>query len=281
MKVGVVGLLLLLNVSLSYGCEQQLASAIGVYSDRGRRPTQEDTWHHEVINGGNFFAVCDGHSGPEIAECAKQKLAVFFKDAFGSVEERMKKAFLRLDNDDCVKLHKKCGSTASVVFINKNTAHFAHVGDSRVVLEKSGTVAFATRDHKPNRPDELDRIVNLGGNISDLNGTWRVEYYLAMSRAIGDWFIKKYIIADPEYTEKELTSENRYLILATDGLWDVMSNEEAVQGLKDRAQKCPSAKDLAKHLGSVAAEMSDENITKDNITVIVVDLLLLASGGNQ
>lgn len=284
MKVGVVGLLLL-SVSLACACEHQLGSAIGIFSDQGRRPTQEDRWLYESVEGGHLFGVFDGHNGFQIAQFAKEKLASYFRAASGSVEEKMKVAFSQLDNDPFIKTNEKCGSTASVVFVNKDTACFAHVGDSRALLEKNGIVDFATQDHKPNRIDEKNRIQRLGGTVSQVHGTWRVEYCLALSRAFGDSWMKQYIIADPEYTERQLTSENRYLILASDGLWNVMTNDQVVQRLKDDIRH-PSARFLAWYLGTFAAKASNDNIsqenrTKDNITIIVVDLLLLAIGRNK
>jgi hypothetical protein len=75
------------------------------------------------------------------------------------------------------------------------------------------------------REDEEVRIKELGGRVI-FWGRWRVEGVLAVSRAIGDVNLKPYVTCDPEITTHALTPDDQYLILASDGLWDVMSNEE-------------------------------------------------------
>lgn len=75
------------------------------------------------------------------------------------------------------------------------------------------------------REDEEIRIKELGGRVI-FWGRWRVEGVLAVSRAIGDVNLKPYVTCDPEITNHVLTPEDQFLILASDGLWDVMSNEE-------------------------------------------------------
>jgi len=60
-------------------------------------------------------------------------------------------------------------------------------------------------------------------------GRWRVEGILAVSRAIGDIALQPYVTAEPEIMEKTIGSEDEYLILASDGVWDVMSNEDVAR----------------------------------------------------
>jgi serine/threonine protein phosphatase PrpC len=254
---------------------ERCAQGVGVYSNIGLRSYQEDRFHYELIDKGHLFYVLDGHNGYEVAQYAKEKLPIYFNDAFGSVQEKMRIAFLRLDNDEFMKRHKKCGSTASVVFVHDKVAHFAHVGDSRALLECNRKVDFATSDHKPDRADEEERIKQLGGSINYFSGAWRVGDGLAMSRAIGDWSMDKtHIIAEPEYTKIELTEKNRFLVLATDGLWDVMTNEKVVQYLSEQSKITNSVKLQAWFLGQQAVRKN----SKDNITVMVVDLLRLGPG---
>src|SRR5204863_7013389 len=115
---------------------------------------------------------------------------------------------------------------------NKNILHVAWVGDSRLVVERNEKVGFATQDHKPDRLDEKKRIENAGGKVV-MHGVPRVNG-LAVSRSIGDRKLKnnghsKCIIAIPEYIQYQLTSDNLFAIIASDGFWDVISNEEVVQ----------------------------------------------------
>lgn len=75
------------------------------------------------------------------------------------------------------------------------------------------------------REDEEVRIKELGGRVI-FWGRWRVQGVLAVSRAIGDVNLKPYVTCDPEITLHTITPDDQYIILASDGLWDVMSNEE-------------------------------------------------------
>lgn len=110
------------------------------------------------------------------------------------------------------------------------------------------------------------RIQQAGGFVS-FNGVWRVAGVLATSRALGDLPLKEknFLIADPDILTFDLQElEPRFMILATDGLWDYFSNEEAVEFVLDRLSEPHfGAKSLvlqAYYRGSL-----------DNITVMVVD----------
>ncbi len=81
-----------------------------------------------------------------------------------------------------------------------------------------------TVDHKPNSKEERQRIEDAGGVVV-WAGTWRVGGVLAVSRAFGDRPLKRYVIATPDLRDEVLSSEDEFLILASDGLWDVMSNQ--------------------------------------------------------
>lgn len=78
-------------------------------------------------------------------------------------------------------------------------------------------------DHKPNSKEERQRIENAGGVVV-WAGTWRVGGVLAVSRAFGDRPLKRYVVATPDIKEEQLRDEDEFLILASDGLWDVISN---------------------------------------------------------
>lgn len=81
-----------------------------------------------------------------------------------------------------------------------------------------------SEDHKPNKDSERARIENEGGVVI-WAGTWRVGGVLAVSRAFGDRPLKKFVIATPEVRQESVSSEDEFLILASDGVWDVVSNK--------------------------------------------------------
>ncbi len=76
-----------------------------------------------------------------------------------------------------------------------------------------------------NREDEERRIRALGGRVL-FWGRWRVEGVLAVSRAIGDVNLKPFVTCEPDFVTRKIQEQDMFLVLASDGLWDVMSNED-------------------------------------------------------
>jgi protein phosphatase 1L len=267
-------------------------SQVDIISIINQKKGQEDYYYHGDVDGGHFYAIYDGHGGIFAARFLEKNLHTYFsKCKHASVGERMAAVFKKCDEDmiqyfkqqekmDQMSCHKYCGSTAVVVFIKHGIAHFAHVGDSRAVLEEEGNVGFATTDHKVNNPNELVRMQLAGAHTYIEHGTLNEPSRicgLAVSRAFGDYNLKEtmiekkcsssVVISDPSYTAKALTSKNKYLVLASDGLWDVISNEEAIAII--HASKDKDIKNSTHYLMSTAMKKG----SKDNITIMVVDLL--------
>ncbi|GAX84473.1 hypothetical protein CEUSTIGMA_g11893.t1 [Chlamydomonas eustigma] len=170
------------------------------------------------------------------------------------------------------------GATAVVAVIGKSHIWVAHCGDSRAVIQRSGDAVPLTQDHKPDREDEAARISAAGGRVVSVNGSKRVMGFLAMSRSIGDHHLRPYVIAEPEVSCMTRSVEDEVLIIATDGLWDVFSCEEAtnlasrcVNRSKERGMTLHGACRVA---ASVLTKTAMERGSRDNITVIVVDISL-------
>ncbi len=235
---------------------------------KNKRPYQEDRFTHVIDIGGEFFGVYDGHGGADVSTLLSRNLQRYFANNTGSTQEKLQCAFDQADYES-QNLWPDEGSTALVVFVDKHdTLHGAWCGDTRAVLECNGKVCFATNDHKPDRKDEKERIERAGGKIYK-HGVWRVNG-LAVSRSIGDKACKVQgvgqIIATPEYAQKQLTSDNHFLIMATDGLWDVMGNEEVVALVRRAMQQKKNCTSIAVILRDLAIEKG----SNDNITVCVV-----------
>ncbi|KAK1325581.1 putative protein phosphatase 2C 52 [Acorus calamus] len=153
------------------------------------------------------------------------------------------------------------GSTASTAVLVGRHLYVANVGDSRAVISKAGKAIALSDDHKPNRSDERRRIENAGGIVM-WAGTWRVGGVLAMSRAFGNRLLKQFVVAEPEIQEDEVDEELEFMVLASDGLWDVVPNEDAVTlaGSEDEPE-------------AAARKLTEAAYTRgsaDNITCIVV-----------
>lgn len=162
---------------------------------------------------------------------------------------------------------------------NQRTIIAANVGDSRAVLCRNNTAWELTRDHKPNHPMERARIEKLGGKViwcGDVDkegnpiperGIYRVSGTLALSRAIGDRSERPHVTAEPEIIAiPVLDEEDEFIILATDGLWDVLESNEAVDLVQQLVQQ-GLARD---HVASWLVEESIRRGTYDNVTVVII-----------
>uniref|UniRef100_A0A453A245 protein-serine/threonine phosphatase n=1 Tax=Aegilops tauschii subsp. strangulata TaxID=200361 RepID=A0A453A245_AEGTS len=215
----------------------------------------------------NLFGIFDGHGGSRAAEYLKEHLfenlmkhPQFMSDTKLAISETYKKTdsdFL----DSEINTHRDDGSTASTAVLLGNQLYVANVGDSRAVISKSGKAIALSDDHKPNRSDERKRIESAGGIVM-WAGTWRVGGVLAMSRAFGNRLLKQFVVAEPEIQEQEIDDELEFLILASDGLWDVVPNEDAVSLVKMVEDPEAAARKLT--------ETAFGRGSGDNITCVVV-----------
>lgn len=151
------------------------------------------------------------------------------------------------------------GTTALTIVRQGEFIMVANVGDSRAVLattSEDGSLVPVqlTVDFKPNLPYEAERIIQCKGRVfclGDEPGVHRVWLPneecpgLAMSRAFGDYCVKDYgLISVPEVTQRHITSRDQFVVLATDGVWDVISNQEAIQIVSSTPNRAKSAKRL-------------------------------------
>uniref|UniRef100_A0A0D9YCL7 protein-serine/threonine phosphatase n=1 Tax=Oryza glumipatula TaxID=40148 RepID=A0A0D9YCL7_9ORYZ len=255
-----------------------------------------------------FFAVYDGHGGSRVAEACRERMHVVLAEEVrvrrllqgggggADVEdedrarwkEAMAACFARVDGEvggaeEADTGEQTVGSTAVVAVVGPRRIVVANCGDSRAVLSRGGVAVPLSSDHKPDRPDEMERVEAAGGRVINWNG-YRILGVLATSRSIGDYYLKPYVIAEPEVTVMDRTDKDEFLILASDGLWDVVSNDVACK----IARNCLSGRAASKYpesvSGSTAAdaaallvELAISRGSKDNISVVVVELRRLRS----
>ncbi|XP_057771227.1 protein phosphatase 2C 16-like [Salvia miltiorrhiza] len=272
----------------------------------------------------HFFGVYDGHGGSQVANYCRERLHLALKDEIINVKDNLvngstqasqdarqvqwdkvfNDCFLKVDGEVSGKVSRaipvedakvsNCasepvapetvGSTAVVAVVCSSHIIVANCGDSRAVLYRGKEPITLSVDHKPNREDEYARIEAAGGKVIQWNGH-RVFGVLAMSRSIGDRYLKPWIIPEPEVMFVPRAREDECLVLASDGLWDVMTNEEVCDLARkriliwhkkngtnptvDRGQGVdPAAQAAAEYLSNVALHRG----SKDNISIIVVDL---------
>ena len=176
-----------------------------------------------------LFCLFDGHGGGEVSKFLQENFATYFKQMlpFQNHFEDFKNLFNTLDEKIRELNVNDTGSTATIVYIEKikgkKILYCANVGDSRCVLVNNNGLMRMSYDDRVDDPKEKERIINQGGVI--LNN--RVYGRLMLSRSFGDWGIKEYgVIVEPHITKIEINENDSFLIIASDGLWDVIKDEE-------------------------------------------------------
>jgi len=241
-----------------------------------------------------FFAVYDGHGGTEASTyCQKhlhenvtqhEKYAMNKKEALIEGYKATDKKFLKKLED--------CGSTAVCALLTTEAKKLfvANAGDSRCILASNGKAVPISEDHKPGNPGEKKRIkeaehtveietVLIDGKRHQLS---RVDGQIAVSRAIGDGDFKdgdgppesQAITCVPDVYERDIKPADQFLVLACDGLWDVMENQEVVDFISKLLSKTKTVSDDA--ITQIADQLVTHAINNknspDNVTAVIVTL---------
>lgn len=160
------------------------------------------------------------------------------------------------------------GCTASVCLIDEQNKKlfFANAGDSRSVLSKNGIAFPMSIDHKPDLDIERNRIYKADGWVSE----GRVKGNLNLSRSLGDLEYKQnkkipaedqMITANPDVVVEPLSSDVNFIVLACDGVWDCMTNQEVCDFVSERLKKDPKQK-----LSKIIEEILDQCLATDIYT---------------
>lgn len=231
-----------------------------------------------------YFAIFDGHAGKQAAKWCGQNLHAIVEKKLmehenEDVREVLNESFLEADENIVKNVEGSSGCTAAVAILrwelpdnklpsdltdlsqHKRMLYTANVGDTRIVLFRNNKAIRLTYDHKASDKHEINRIEKSGGLIMKS----RVNGMLAVTRSLGDQFFKELVIGSPYTTSVELDKDtDKFLIIACDGLWDVISDQQACEMIKDIEDSTQAAKKLVKHALS--------KLTTDNITVMVISL---------
>lgn len=227
-------------------CAGRLLKSWGVSTLQGRRPDQEDRYSVVTRIPGRddlaFFGVFDGHGG---AECAKYAAARMHTEVAvspalrqGAVGKALVDAFARVEEGFLEIAHRhqlSSGTTALAAVLrvpggdgDAGEVTIAHVGDSRGVLCRGKSAVALTVDHKPDNEDERRRIERAGGFVAERAHCARVQGVLAMSRALGNRLLKPFVSATPTVATVPLTADDKFIVLASDGLYDVFEDQAVV-----------------------------------------------------
>ncbi|TWW77745.1 Integrin-linked kinase-associated serine/threonine phosphatase 2C [Takifugu flavidus] len=254
----------------------------------------------------SYFAVFDGHGGARASQFAAENLHQILAKKFpvretenvdGLIRKCLLDTFRQTDEDFLKKASSqkpawKDGSTVTCLLAVDDVVYVANLGDSRAVLcrmESSGagggqkpvTLALS-KEHNPTIYEERMRIQKAGGTVRD----GRVLGVLEVSRSIGDGQYKRCgVISTPDLRRCRLTANDRFIILACDGLFKVFSADEAVKFVLSVLQEAT----VVQRTGLVEAELTEEELRydaacqqlaseavrrgcADNVTVILVSL---------
>lgn len=242
--------------------ELQNQITVGVSEMIGKRSRMEDTVcvRRKLLSPSRVFVgVFDGHGGVNAAEFAARNAVVLLgrhlKEEKYAANESLAKSIKSLSElmDKFID-----GATAICGLVEDNKLHIASVGDSRAVLCRNGEAIALSEDMTPRVESEQLRISELGGFV--ISG--RVNGILAVSRSLGDGYLRPYVCAEPLMREVDICEGDEFVILACDGCWDTVSPQEAVNAIRfdlDPNVAASKLKDLAFTRGST-----------DNITVAVI-----------
>lgn len=249
----------------------------------GRRDANEDK--HNIflnINGKdktkcpiNLLGIYDGHGGDEVSKylsdniqklyCLQELTPPFSKKFHNTIFEHLQKNILN------TKHGQSMGSTCSlnIMYKYKNECHmnFVNLGDSRaIIIYDNGIVEQVTRDHKPEDIIEKKRIEKVGGEVyKDSESIFRIGN-LSVARSFGDGDTK-HISQNPDVYYKKILDKTKYIVMACDGLWDVIKNDELFSILQTyKKNKC---KNFACELASEALKRK----STDNISLIIIEIL--------
>lgn len=249
-----------------------------------------------------LFGVMDGHGGEQVAQFCQchlpnelarespQDAGAALISAFHRMDELLKdpynlKEFQSFTNDTSTfepwrASPDTTGCTAVIACIQPRSIVVANAGDSRAVLSRRGKAIDMSSDHKPNLPGEVARIQNAGGVIIEQqigdHVHYRVNGNLNLSRSIGDLQYKQnsdlsaqeqLIVCHPDVRRFARQPADEFMIIACDGVWDVLSSQEAVDFVRSRIGDISSlherAGDGSFKLSSLLEEMLDACVFPD------------------
>jgi serine/threonine protein phosphatase PrpC len=210
----------------------------------------------------SLFGIVDGHGGNDVVKYIKDRIPEIIKKNLNDlypIEQCFINSFNKIDEELKFYDSEYTGSTATIVLIQDNKIYCANVGDSRAYIIYDNYIKKITVDHKCSIPEEAERIIKAGGKITKN----RVQGQLVLSRSLGDLYVKKYgVINLPDISTNTIDYNIKYVIIASDGIWDVVDEKTVLNMSKMKKNADDFCKDLVK--------LAIEKESKDNISCIVI-----------
>ncbi len=219
---------------------------------------------------GTFLGVYDGHGGSAVADVLVHTVSAEFFHALELIGDReiaMKMAYRAAER---ATREYDCGSTAATAFINCRTMVYANAGDCAIFVAGPESICRLTPSHRIDDPTERDRVTTAGALV-------KAPYYLHKglglmpTRAFGDRTMREVgLHAMPDTGSYILSPKDRYIILTTDGVSDVVDIPELGQRLRSSTDAEQAAQRIV--------ELARKKGADDNMTVLVAPAALIESG---
>ena len=210
----------------------------------------------------SLFGIFDGHGGIDVVKFVKNRLPqlikIYLNDLF-PVEIAFKNAFKKVDEELKFFDSEYIGTTATLILIKDNKIYCANVGDTKAYIIYDKTYKQISNDHKCTNEDERKRITEIGGKIIKN----RVMGQLILTRTLGDLYVKQFgVINTPDINVYDINETINYIIIASDGVWDVVDLDTITNMGKAGKNVGEFCKDIVK--------LAINKGTKDNVSCIVV-----------
>ena len=210
----------------------------------------------------SLFGIFDGHGGTDVVKFVKNRLPqlikIYLNDLF-PVEIAFKNAFKKVDEELKFFDSEYIGTTATLILIKDNKIYCANVGDTKAYIIYDKTYKQISNDHKCTNEDERKRITEIGGKIIKN----RVMGQLILTRTLGDLYVKQFgVINTPDINVYDINETINYIIIASDGVWDVVDLDTITNMGKAGKNVGEFCKDIVK--------LAINKGTKDNVSCIVV-----------
>mmetsp|Transcript_5522 Transcript_5522/g.8833 ORF Transcript_5522/g.8833 Transcript_5522/m.8833 type:complete len:437 (+) Transcript_5522:125-1435(+) len=296
------------GLSAGGGAKSGIKPSIGAHTlcSFGKGTNENQDSFVTSANGSKFLVgVFDGHGEKgkimsEFARSAMSKSLFAHKGLHSDPKQALESAY-RDTQSQIEQVHgmdaSMSGTTAVAAFQHRDRLLVANVGDSRAVLGRCDTARKGMRaveltsDQKPSRADEKQRILAAGGKVDQLafpvwhpqggfrlmrGGPERVMDSsgfggLAMSRSLGDLSLRPYVSSQPEMVERKLDNKDKFLVLGSDGVWDQVSSQEAIDIAGKRDDPIAAAREITGVARRRWQSETDGQLS-DDITAVVVKL---------
>ena len=233
-----------------------------VHADKGQRGGMEDysgvilnpvatlRSDNEPDSDELIVGVYDGHGGRYAAEyCASYLLAkivlhgAYLTDISKAMKESFEdahKCFLKkVEAADC-----DAGTTALVAVVRNNVLTVGNIGDCRLVLYNPDEDPIQINKlHVCDDEAERERVESRGGSVIYYMGSWRVNGVLLVTRSIGDLPCKDVVSRDADIFNHTIRKNDQFAVIASDGLWDVMSPAEVCEAVAQAKEELDALKD--------------------------------------